>query len=57
MPTKQMKGWEVVIYNPNSLDSPREEWNVIYEGKFKNIRDVHKGWSWTNKIFKRFDAY
>ncbi len=40
MPTKEMKGWEITLYNPKLVDKPKEEWEVIYEGKFKNLREA-----------------
>tara|TARA_R100001163_G_C5064454_1_gene202079 strand:+ start:450 stop:746 length:297 start_codon:yes stop_codon:yes gene_type:complete len=42
MPIKEIKGWDVTINNPKLINKPKEEWEVIYTGKFRNLGDATK---------------
>ncbi len=54
MPTKEMKGWEITLYNPKLVDKPKEEWEVIYTSKFKNLREATAK---VDEVLKEYDMH
>jgi len=43
MSTKEkiMNGWQVKVYNPEQVELPKEEREVLLNKKFKNVRLAH----------------
>ena len=49
---KIMKGWEVIVYNPNDYEKPEDEREVLLESRYKTIRQAHEE---IERILKPYD--